>query len=44
VALADGLPVGLQLIGPAHGDHLVLQAGRLVERLCPALPRPRKGF
>ncbi|MGC9670045.1 amidase [Planosporangium sp. 12N6] len=40
VALAGGLPVGLQLAGPARGDALVLQAARLVEQLCPPLPRP----
>ncbi|MFC0864362.1 amidase [Sphaerimonospora cavernae] len=40
VALADGLPVGLQLAGAAMRDDVVLDAARLVERLCPPLPRP----
>ncbi|WP_328474367.1 amidase [Actinoplanes sp. NBC_00393] len=35
IALAGGLPVGLQLAGPAHGEDLVLDAARLVERHCP---------
>ncbi|GIE35121.1 hypothetical protein Ait01nite_081660 [Actinoplanes italicus] len=42
IALAGGLPVGLQLVGPAGGDDLVLHTARLVERLCPPLgPVPR---
>ncbi len=40
VALADGLPVGLQLAGTAGRDGAVLDAARLVERLTPPLPRP----
>jgi aspartyl-tRNA(Asn)/glutamyl-tRNA(Gln) amidotransferase subunit A len=40
VALADGLPVGLQLAGAAGRDGAVLDAARLVERLTPPLPRP----
>lgn len=28
---ADGLPIGLQLVGPRHGDALVLRAGRAFE-------------
>ena len=40
VALADGLPVGLQLVGAAGRDGAVLDAARLVERLVPPLPRP----
>ncbi|RKS77149.1 aspartyl-tRNA(Asn)/glutamyl-tRNA(Gln) amidotransferase subunit A [Actinomadura pelletieri DSM 43383] len=39
VALADGLPVGLQLAGAAGRDDAVLDAARLVERL---VPRPRR--
>ncbi|MDF5756900.1 amidase [Spongiactinospora sp. TRM90649] len=38
--LADGLPVGLQLIGPEGRDDVVLDAARLVEGLLPPLPRP----
>jgi Asp-tRNA(Asn)/Glu-tRNA(Gln) amidotransferase A subunit family amidase len=30
---AGGLPVGVQLLGPAHGDAAVLRAGRLLEGL-----------
>ncbi len=40
VALAGGLPVGLQLAGAAMRDDVVLDAARLVERLTPPLPRP----
>ncbi|MEV4224576.1 amidase [Nonomuraea sp. NPDC049725] len=40
VALAGGLPVGLQLAGAAGRDDLVLDAARLVERLTPPLPAP----
>jgi aspartyl-tRNA(Asn)/glutamyl-tRNA(Gln) amidotransferase subunit A len=28
----DGLPVGLQIVGPLFGDHLVLRAARAFER------------
>ncbi|MFD0474082.1 amidase family protein [Nonomuraea thailandensis] len=40
VALADGLPVGLQLAGGPLRDATVLAAGRLVQRLTPPLPPP----
>ncbi|MEV0390140.1 amidase [Nonomuraea sp. NPDC050643] len=40
VALAGGLPVGLQLAGAAWRDNVVLEAARLVECLMPPLPRP----
>ncbi|TNF18259.1 MAG: hypothetical protein EP318_18375 [Rhodobacteraceae bacterium] len=30
-----GLPIGLQIVGPRHGDALVLQASRAYERLAP---------
>lgn len=33
VGLVDGLPVGLQIIGPAGGDARVLDAGRLFQSL-----------
>jgi aspartyl-tRNA(Asn)/glutamyl-tRNA(Gln) amidotransferase subunit A len=36
----DGLPMGLQLVGPMFGDALVLRAARAFESTCP-LPRPR---
>jgi amidase len=29
---ADGLPVGLQVVGPHHGDLAVLQAGYAFEQ------------
>jgi aspartyl-tRNA(Asn)/glutamyl-tRNA(Gln) amidotransferase subunit A len=32
---ADGLPVGLQIVGPARQDHLVLRAARAYERRHP---------
>lgn len=32
---AEGLPVGLQLVGERHEDHVVLQASRAFERACP---------
>ena len=28
----DGLPVGLQIVGPRHADALVLRAARAYER------------
>jgi aspartyl-tRNA(Asn)/glutamyl-tRNA(Gln) amidotransferase subunit A len=34
-----GLPVGLQIVGPQHGDALVLQAARAFERERPWHPR-----
>jgi aspartyl-tRNA(Asn)/glutamyl-tRNA(Gln) amidotransferase subunit A len=40
VALADALPVGLQIAGARLRDDVVLQAARLVERLVPPLPAP----
>ncbi|MFC4112887.1 amidase [Nonomuraea zeae] len=40
VALAGGLPVGLQLAGGPMRDTTVLAAARLVERLTPPLPAP----
>jgi aspartyl-tRNA(Asn)/glutamyl-tRNA(Gln) amidotransferase subunit A len=30
---ANGLPVGLQIVGPQHGDLLVLRAARALEKL-----------
>lgn len=30
-----GLPIGLQIVGPSHGDALVLRAARAVEQLFP---------
>jgi aspartyl-tRNA(Asn)/glutamyl-tRNA(Gln) amidotransferase subunit A len=38
--LADGLPVGVQVVGGRSGDAVVLEAARLVERLVPPLPAP----
>ena len=43
VGLADGLPVGLQLVGASARDDVVLDAARLVERLVPRLPAPDMG-
>lgn len=41
---ADGLPVGLQIVGPPHGDVQVLQAARVFEKLLPwAEARPSTG-
>lgn len=37
---SDGLPMGLQLVGPMFGDALVLRAARAFESTCP-VPRPR---
>ncbi len=38
----DGLPIGLQLVGPMFGDALVLRAARAYETVRPiARPRPR---
>ncbi|MBE3638096.1 amidase [Mangrovicoccus algicola] len=31
----EGLPIGLQIVGPRHADALVLQAARAYERLAP---------
>jgi len=36
---ADGLPIGLQIVGPMFGDALVLRAARAYESTCP-IPRP----
>jgi aspartyl-tRNA(Asn)/glutamyl-tRNA(Gln) amidotransferase subunit A len=42
VGFADGLPVGLQLVGPAYREDRVLQASRALEAVLPiALPRLR---
>ena len=35
----DGLPIGLQLVGPMFGDALVLRAARAYETVRP-IPRP----
>ena len=32
---ADGLPIGLQIVGPRHGDALVLRAARAYEAAHP---------
>ncbi len=40
---ADGLPIGLQLVGPMFGDALVLRAARAFERVRP-IPRPTLDF
>jgi aspartyl-tRNA(Asn)/glutamyl-tRNA(Gln) amidotransferase subunit A len=37
--LANGLPVGVQIVGPPRGDRLVLRAARIVEQAFP-MPRP----
>ncbi|WP_342130112.1 amidase [Hydrogenophaga sp. OTU3427] len=36
----DGLPVGLQFVGPMFGDARVLRAARAYEQRCP-IPRPK---
>jgi aspartyl-tRNA(Asn)/glutamyl-tRNA(Gln) amidotransferase subunit A len=36
---AEGLPIGLQLVGPMFGDALVLRAARAYEAMHP-VPRP----
>lgn len=42
---AQGLPVGLQIVGPPHADLLVLQAARVFEKLRPwARRRPVVGL
>jgi aspartyl-tRNA(Asn)/glutamyl-tRNA(Gln) amidotransferase subunit A len=38
----DGLPIGLQIVGPMFGDALVLRAARAYERMRP-IPRPPLG-
>ncbi len=35
----DGLPIGLQFVGPMFGDALVMRAARAYEAVCP-VPRP----
>ncbi|MFC8681263.1 amidase [Microbacterium ureisolvens] len=35
---ADGMPTGVQLIGPLFGEHVLFEAGRAVEDGVPALP------
>jgi aspartyl-tRNA(Asn)/glutamyl-tRNA(Gln) amidotransferase subunit A len=41
---SDGLPIGLQIVGPARGDHLVLRAARAFESAHPfaTIDAPRK--
>ena len=36
----SGMPVGLQLIGPAFGEERLLQVGHLLEKTLPRLPSP----
>ena len=36
---AEGLPVGLQIVGPMHGDRLVLRAGKAYEAAHPTTDR-----
>ena len=36
---SDGLPIGLQIVGPMFGDALVLRAARAYESACP-IARP----
>ncbi|RKF16809.1 amidase [Roseovarius spongiae] len=40
VGLADGLPVGMQVVGPRFSDAEVLRIGRLIEQSVPATPPP----
>jgi aspartyl-tRNA(Asn)/glutamyl-tRNA(Gln) amidotransferase subunit A len=42
---SDGLPIGLQIVGPMRGDHLVLRAARAFESVQPfaTLSEPRSG-
>ncbi len=37
---ADGLPAGLQIVGPSYGDAAVLRAARAFEKLLPFRPPP----
>lgn len=37
---ADGLPVGLQLLGPVEGDERLLQVAYAMEQVLPSLGRP----
>jgi aspartyl-tRNA(Asn)/glutamyl-tRNA(Gln) amidotransferase subunit A len=41
---SDGLPIGLQIVGPARQDHLVLRAARAFESAHPfaTLDAPRQ--
>jgi len=36
----DGLPIGVQIVGPYLHDRTTLQAGRLIARLRGGCPRP----
>jgi amidase len=36
----DGLPIGVQIVGPYLHDRTTLQAGRLIARLRGGSPRP----
>lgn len=36
----DGLPIGLQIVGPRHGDAMVLRAARAYEAAVPGIGRP----
>jgi aspartyl-tRNA(Asn)/glutamyl-tRNA(Gln) amidotransferase subunit A len=37
----DGLPVGVQLLGPVLSEGLLFQVAAVVEAAAPALPTPR---
>lgn len=37
---SDGLPIGLQIVGPMFGDAQVLQAARAYESVCPIVQPP----
>ena len=39
----SGLPVGIAIDGPEHGDHQVLAIGLALETVLPRLPAPRLG-
>jgi aspartyl-tRNA(Asn)/glutamyl-tRNA(Gln) amidotransferase subunit A len=41
--LVDGLPIGLQIVGPRYADARVLQMAAQVERLLGRRPTPRTG-
>ena len=36
----DGLPIGVQIVGPYLHDRTTLQAARLIADLCGGCPRP----
>jgi mandelamide amidase len=36
----DGLPVGMEFVGPAVGDAPILALGRALQRAFPAIPGP----